>query len=1167
MEKDSEHNHESGHLPEEAPELSSGTEPAAADGGQSEDPQLMGQLESDGEAEKMPEPPERESVGEQPGTDGQNPAPALNSEPAAEQGQAGSQPAGEWFTELDGFRDVNLPPVMPSVAPTAETPPGDFFTGHWATADLPPADRRTQLASAKPQPPVEPNGQASSSDLTKALDEAATIPPEETPIPDASAAKPVLPERVSVFDPNATVLTPAAYSPAGQSQKQITQPVPVAKKQATQPVSPLGSTKPKKRKRKAGKGWLIALIVIFILGLLATGFVVYNYYKIASTLPDVQALRTQASQFETTRILDRNGNILYEIVDPNAGRRTYVPLERISPYLLAATIATEDKEYYNHPGFDVFALGRALWSNYTSGEIVSGGSTITQQLARMILLPDERFEQSYERKAREIILAAEITRRYTKDEVLELYLNEIFYGNLSYGVEAAAETYFDTTAADLTLWQAAFLAGLPQSPATYDIYNNRDVTLERTKTVLVLMYDVSREKNCIPIGEERDPVCVDAMQTVAAADELQAYNFTYNEMGMSFPHWVVFIQSLLEAQFDPQTIYRSGFTVYTTLDPDFQSAAQQAVVNQLAGMTANNATNGAVVAMDPNNGEILAMVGSADFHNEAISGQVNMAITRTRQPGSAIKPITYLAAFEKDWTPASLIWDVPSTFTPSGRPDDYGPAYEPVNYDGRFHGPVTVRSALANSYNIPAVKALEYVGIYDDPNTPERDGFIAMAERLGITSLTRQDYGLSLTLGGGEVSLLELTGAYSVLANEGRRVAPVAITKVVDYTGKVIFEYQPPEGDQVIRQAHAYLISSILSDNEARAPMFGSNSVLALPFEAAVKTGTTNDYRDNWTVGYTPDLVVGVWVGNADYSPMVNTSGVSGAAPIWANVMQAGINQFKGGIATPFGRPVDVVDQVICAASGTLPSEYCPQERTEMFASDQMPLPKENDLWAKVNIDGWTGLRASPACPDFAKEQLVVNVTDKSAVKWLATDQGRQWADDYGFPEPVVVMPERECRMDDPRAIIDLIGLSDGAVISENPYKIVGVVDATANFKQFKIHWGEGENPTEWFPLMDWRQTPVRSAEEIYTWDLSEIEATQITIRVTMHSTINTEVQKFYRVSLALPTPTPTVTPTVTATPTLPPTPTELPPASPTPPAENTPVPPTPTPTPDSGQP
>ena len=675
------------------------------------------------------------------------------------------------------------------------------------------------------------------------------------------------------------------------------------------------------------------------------------------------------------------------------------------------------------------------------------------------MLTDERFEQSYERKAREIILSAEITRRYSKEEVLELYLNEIFYGNFAYGIEAAAEIYFNTTAADLNVWQSTFLAGLPQSPATYDIYQNRDATLRRNKVVTVLTYEMSQEKGCIYTGEALEKVCITPAEALQAVEALEAYTFEPRDSSMKFPHWVVFIQSLLESRIDPQTIYRSGFTIYTTLDPDFQREAEAAVRDQLAQMTGNNATNGAVIAMDPNTGEILAMVGSADFYNADISGQVNMALTQTRQPGSAIKPITYLAAMEKEWTPSTIIWDVPVSLSPSGRPDDYSAPYEPVNYDGRFHGPVTLRSALANSYNIPAVKALQYIGIYDDPATAQEDGFISLAKRLGISNLTRDDYGLSLTLGGGEVSLLELTGAYSVLANEGQMVAPVAITKVVDHTGKIVSENAVAAGAQVVRAAHAYLLSDILSDNDARSPMFGTNSVLNLPFQAAVKTGTTNDYRDNWTIGYTPDLVIGVWVGNADYTPMVNTTGSSGAAPIWSRLMQTGINHFKGGVATSFARPADVVDRIICSVSGTEPSEYCPSQRNEIFASDQLPLPKSEDFWVKEKLDIWSGLRASPDCGELTEDRLVLNVIDKDAIRWLETDPGKAWASNYDFGDPFLIRPDRECRVDDPRPLIELIGLQAGAVIRENPYKISGVINATANFKDFSIQWGEGPDP------------------------------------------------------------------------------------------------------------
>ena len=332
----------------------------------------------------------------------------------------------------------------------------------------------------------------------------------------------------------------------------------------------------------------------------------------------------------------------------------------------------------------------------------------------------------------EAILATEIEHRYSKDEILELYLNEIYYGNLAYGVEAAAETYFNTTASQLTLGEAAFLAGLPQAPSVYDIYSNRDATLARFQAVVMAMLTMSTERQCIYVSNASQKVCVDGSAAANAIQEIQNQTFNPPTDNMRYPHWVEYIRSLLESRFDPQTIYRSGFTVYTTLDPDMQDAAQQIVTNQVAALANKHVTDGALVAIKPSTGEILAMVGSPDFNNVANAGQINMAVSPTRQPGSSIKPFTYLAAFEKGWTPATLIWDVPSEFPPSGLPNDPNPKYVPTDFDLKFHGPVTVRTAMANSLNIPAVKTLQFIGVYGDT------GLIAMAKRLGITSLTRE---------------------------------------------------------------------------------------------------------------------------------------------------------------------------------------------------------------------------------------------------------------------------------------------------------------------------------------------------------------------------------------------------------------------------------------------
>ncbi len=895
------------------------------------------------------------------------------------------------------------------------------------------------------------------------------------------------------------------------------------------------------------------LVVLLTLILGTTGLIIYR--RIASDLPDPSDLRERISSFETTRILDRNGNLLYEILDPDAGRRTYVSLDEMSPYLVAATIAAEDEDFYNHPGFDPMAIVRAFWQNLASRETVSGASTITQQLTRTLFLsPEERASRTYRRKLREAILAAEITRRYTKDEILEIYLNENYYGNMAYGVEAAAQTYFGVSADQLNLAQASFLAGLPQLPSVYDIYTNREKTLQRHEDILMLMYQTSQEMGCLAVSNNPQPICVDAGEAAAAVEEIAAYEFKPPDVEMRYPHWVNYVRSILEERYDPQTIYRSGFSVYTTLDPGLQDTAQQVVSDQVAALADKHVTNGALVTIRPSTGEILAMVGSADFENADIDGQVNMAVS-PRQPGSSIKPLTYVAAFEQGWTPATLIWDVRSEFPPSGDPNDTRPPYVPVNYDERYHGPMLVREALSNSINVAAVKTLDFVGIYDNPETEIRDGLVPMAERLGITTLTRQDYGLSLTLGGGDVTLLELSGAYTVFANGGRKVPLVAITRIEDHLGEIVYQYETPPGEQALRQEHAFLISSILSDNEARAPMFGYNSALNLPFQVAAKTGTTNDFRDNWTIGYTPDVVVGAWVGNADYTPMEGTSGLTGAAPIWASFMQTVVQQLTGGSPTSMLPPAGIVERVICAESGTEPSQWCPSQRREYFAADQLPLPEEEDLWQEATIDTWTELLASPECSDFTETELGLNVEDPWAVKWIKeTNQGRAWAEEMGFSEPIFFTPQEECTEDDSRPILGLVSPDDGELIESSPVEIYGQVDATSNFERYKLLWGRGTDPDDWDTICK-DDDPVPEPEEICSWEVDELEAGEVTLRLRLFSTEDTYAETSLQIDLQVPTPTPTptstytqtATPTFTSTSTLTPTATLTPTVTETP--------------------
>ena len=686
----------------------------------------------------------------------------------------------------------------------------------------------------------------------------------------------------------------------------------------------------------------MGLLLLALLFFLFAGAML-AYASVARELPLPGELETRVAGFATTQIYDRQGNLLNEIFDPLSGRRTRVSLDQISPYLIQATIATEDANFYQHHGVDPIALLRIIYHAVREQKVI-GGSTIPQQLVKLTFLSPER---TLERKLKEGILAAEITRRYPKDTILELYLNEIPYGNLAVGIEAAAETYFGKPASDLTLAEAALLAGLPQAPSYYDPYSNLwnpDGTPGPAKQRQGIVLGLMVKQGYITPEE-------------ANAAWFQELKLTPPRYALNAPHFVMYVRQLLEAEYGPEIVHKGGLRVYTTLDPQLQELAQRTAREHIERLRERNVSNAAVVALRPQTGEILAMVGSVDFNDPTIDGQVNVAL-RPRQPGSAIKPLTYLATFEKQddwWTPATLIEDVRTEF-----PDGANPPYVPVNYDGQYHGWVTVRSALANSYNIPAVKALQHVGL-----PALRD----VAYRLGITTLTRPDYGLSLTLGGGEVTLLELTGAYAVFANGGVRLPPVAILHVTGEDGKVLKEHVPPAGVQVISPQHAYLITSILSDNRARTPAFGANSPLRLSRPAAAKTGTTDDFRDNWTIGYTPDLAVGVWVGNNDNSEMKNVSGITGAAPIWHEVMEGAL---AGTEERDFPMPEGIRVIEICELTGALPDSTCPPDkrRSEVFAAWQLPPGADSENYRVLLLQPGDGEVVQGIVPVVGRVQI-----------------------------------------------------------------------------------------------------------------------------------------------------------------------------------------------------
>lgn len=957
---------------------------------------------------------------------------------------------------------------------------------------------------------------------------------------------------------------------------------------------PPRANRPPVRRTGCG-GFALAALIVVALGVLTLGLALVGYASIARDLPSPDELQARASQFASTIIYDRDGNVLNEVGDPNFGRRTAVPLDRISPYLIDATLSTEDPNFWEHPGVDPVGILRAVYYAVRERSLSGpGGSTITQQLVKLTFLSSEK---TIARKVKEAILAAEITRRYPRETILQIYLNEINYGNLAYGIQAAAETYFGKSAADLTLAEAALLAGLPQAPAYYDPYTKLwdadgqpGVVKQRQGDVLRLMVEHG---------------AVTAAQADAAWAEplvLQPLRQVYDS---KHPHFVLYARSEVERVVGPELAGKGGLRIYTTLDERLQAAAEAEVQQQVARLAGQGARNGAVVAVRPGTGEIMALVGSADFENAEISGQINMALA-PRQPGSAMKPLVYLATFEMPaavstkpadvaaaqaaslaslatpgagaaqvqapqasaieppgyWTPATAVMDIATEF-----PDGANPPYVPVNYDGKEHGLVSVRAALANSYNIPAVKALEHAGL---------DRLKDVAQRAGITTLTRADYGLSLALGGGEVTLLELTGAYATLANGGTRVPLSPVACVLDGAGRLIWRgaaaasvrgclgatdnaavaVTPAPAQKAFDPQHVALLTSILSDVEARQPMFGSAraSMTLADRAVAVKTGTTNDYRDAWTMGYTPDLAVGVWVGNADYTPMQKLAGSLGAAPIWHGVMAQGL---VGVAPRPFEAPSGMVQAAICADSGTLPSEACPRQRQEVFADGAGPLPAGYDLWQRVRIDKVTGQLATEFTPADRIETRDV---------MIFPERYRGWAEAHGYP---VLGPQRPALAFEPE--LALIEPVDGS-------RVTDIVAVTGRVRipeplVWRLEYGVGPAPIGWGVLAgpnpgDPADNAARDVDGFLgNWDVvataAQHDVNDFSLRLAAYydaASLDYPVavsNAIYVQLLESATPTPTLTPTVelTLTPTATPETTETPTATPEAPLEATPTP------------
>mgnify|MGYP001589661934 CR=1 FL=1 len=651
----------------------------------------------------------------------------------------------------------------------------------------------------------------------------------------------------------------------------------------------------------------VGVTLPFLGGILGIFALVLFWFIILKDLPNPSDLVRKPRPL-TTKIYDRNGNLMYKFFRNQ--NRTYIPLKDIPLYVQQATISVEDAEFYSHPGFSVRGIARAVERNVIRGQI-TGGSTITQQLVKNALLTPER---TLRRKFKEVILALWAELSYPKDKILEMYLNEVSFGGTAYGVEEASLLYFGKSVKNLTLGEAALLAGLPAAPTEYSPFGAKpELAHARQQIVLARMV----EEGYITSGQAKEA-------------EVETITFATPRQAIKAPHFVMWVKQLLVEKYGESRVEEGGFEITTSLDLETQNMAEQVLQNEVSTLTKFSVSNGAALVTKPETGEVVAMVGSRNYFDIKGGGNFNVT-TALRQPGSSIKPVNYAYALSHGYNPSSIIDDSPITYRVEG-----APTYSPQNYDSKFRGKVTLRTALASSLNVPAVRVLSSYGV---------DKMIEQGQNLGIASWNEPRYfGLSLTLGSGEVKMTELATVYGTLSNYGSRIDLNPILRIVDNRGKVIEENpcvfnkkKDRCGKEVLDPRVAFMLTDILVDNNARVPVFGPSSLLVIPNhgEVAVKTGTSQNLRDNWAVGYTKEYVVAAWVGNNNNRPMSRiASGITGATPIWHKIMKNLLAHFPPREHNPYWEPPEGVVKV-----GACPDLSCEECRSysDWFLKENAP--------------------------------------------------------------------------------------------------------------------------------------------------------------------------------------------------------------------------------------
>jgi membrane peptidoglycan carboxypeptidase len=841
----------------------------------------------------------------------------------------------------------------------------------------------------------------------------------------------------------------------------------------------------------------------------------YTYYS--DQLPEPGTVTQGTVGATPTRLYDRTGQVMIdEVSDPLRGSRRWVLISDMPVAVRDAAVAFEDPDFYERPRYSVLEAFGGAWSILSGGE-AQRGSPITRHLVRNLLAASAaRDESAADQKMRELVLTLRISEKYSPDQILEWYLNTNPYGNLAYGIEAAAQVYFGKPLSELTLAEAAMLAAIPQSP-TLNPIDNMAQAKDRQALVLHAMLDQGK------VTPEQ--------ASVALAAPLDL-NLAGQRLDLLAPHFSIAARKQLEEIVGTDRVYRGNLVVNTTLDyglflqaecaarshiarlsgqpsntvipaSDGSECTAADVLQPIQGATAgidHHVTNTAVVVMDVQTGEILTMVGSLDYYNSLINGGVNFADSQ-RQPGPAIMPFAYLTAFQQGYTTASMMLDIPTEFTTSG-----GEPIVPDNADGQFRGPISIRSALANSYNVPAVQVTNWVGV---------DNVIRTTHAMGINSLSNgiSSYDLSLTLGGGDGTLTDLTYAYSVLANQGemhgkptsanrrapgfRTLDPVLILRVADSDGNILWEYGRQDtaaSAPVVEPSLAYLVTDILADDVSRRASVGPNSVLTLDRPAAVIAGATTDLTDNWTIGYTPQIAVGVWVGNADNTSVVGLTPIEGAAPIWKAVMTAAHANLP---VQTWVRPADITELTVCQPSGLLPTPYCPTYQ-EVFKRGTEPLVTDN-IYQPFSVNKDTGLLATVFTPPQLVEQRIYQVLPPEAADWVR---------EAGIPQPPTAY--------DTLGVPELAG--NVAITKPDPYSYVrGIVSIhgsarDASFRLYRMDYGAGLNPDQWFQIGDSSESAV-SDGSLGSWNTAGLDGL-FSLRLTMIRSDNSFEESIIQVTV-----------------------------------------------------